>query len=282
MKKFYSLFLLGVLLMGLVACHSPEENLPAKEQEMSFQEEEQRGGADPVFSVQEPRVSEEETRTEEEIAPEELEALIESKEGFVSLPGKEGEELYYLVEGEPYLGWMKEEDNYYFFQPEKGDHLLQGAAAKGLVKAEGDYYLFGEDHILIREDTKRENKTYVLDRVYSNLLFLVEEIPAGDHKVYTVQKTVSGILLGYTGFYEPEEGQLRYFLEGKMARGWIQDGDNRYYARLGSGSLAKGWQYIDGNWYYFRQGSGSQVTGRQYIDGKWRQFSEDGVLEGER
>ena len=73
----------------------------------------------------------------------------------------------------------------------------------------------------------------------------------------------------------------KYYIDfnGKIAKGWIKDGNTYYYGDPTTGVLAKNkWLQINGTWYYFNYFT--MATGYCYtVDGLY-QFSESGAMIG--
>ena len=73
----------------------------------------------------------------------------------------------------------------------------------------------------------------------------------------------------------------KYYIDfnGKIAKGWIKDGNTYYYGDPTTGVLAKNkWLQINGTWYYFNYFT--MATGYCYTDDGLYQFSESGAMIG--
>ena len=73
----------------------------------------------------------------------------------------------------------------------------------------------------------------------------------------------------------------KYYIDfnGKIAKGWIKDGNTYYYGDPTTGVLAKNkWLQINGTWYYFNYFT--MATGYCYADDGLYQFSESGAMIG--
>ena len=73
----------------------------------------------------------------------------------------------------------------------------------------------------------------------------------------------------------------KYYVDfnGKIAKGWIKDGNTYYYGDPTTGVLAKNkWLQINGTWYYFNYFT--MATGYCYTDDGLYQFSESGAMIG--
>ena len=73
----------------------------------------------------------------------------------------------------------------------------------------------------------------------------------------------------------------KYYIDfnGKIAKGWIKDGNTYYYGDPTTGVLAKNkWLQINGTWYYFNYFT--MATGYCYTEDGLYQFSESGAMIG--
>ena len=73
----------------------------------------------------------------------------------------------------------------------------------------------------------------------------------------------------------------KYYIDfnGKIAKGWIKNGDTYYYADSTTGVLVKNkWLQINGTWYYFNYFT--MATGYCYTEDGLYQFSESGAMIG--
>ena len=73
----------------------------------------------------------------------------------------------------------------------------------------------------------------------------------------------------------------KYYIDfnGKIAKGWIKDGNTYYYGDPTTGVLAKNkWLQINGTWYYFNYFT--MATGYCYTEDGLYQFSDSGAMIG--
>ncbi len=59
--------------------------------------------------------------------------------------------------------------------------------------------------------------------------------------------------------------------------GWYEDEEGNYYFYI-DGEMVTGWEEIDGDWYFFNE-DGIMQTGWEKVNGKWYYLNEDGAME---
>ena len=140
-------------------------------------------------------------------------------------------------------GWVKEYDNYYYYQND--------VKLRGWQKLDGNWYFFDESGAMATGWLVNDGKIYYLDEF--------------------------GVM--QTGWMTIEGERYFFSVTGAMQRGFKSISETTYYFDR-EGRMKIGWQEIDGNKFYF-DNTGAMLTGSQEINGYSYVFNYDGVLISE-
>ena len=188
------------------------------------------------------------------------------KNGVFTVDGK----MYYFDEnGKMLIGFRQPEGEEDWYCADENGVLYAG----GWTELEGDYYYFEPDGRMKRNSWLEENGEKYYLTSWGTLL------KDGTYNIdgvsYTFDKDGK---LQHTPVAEwrQESGGYRYYIDGAMQTGWVQEGQKWYY--LGAdGYMATGWKQL-GAWYYFGS-DGAMQTGWLNDGGAWYYFSSDGAMQ---
>ena len=155
-----------------------------------------------------------------------------------------------LLSGEHYFTDGRSDQWYYFYEKDDEHGHKKGEMATGWQKHSGNDYYYNEKGEMA-------------------------------HGVYEI----NGVSYGFdewTGAVLSGERYIdhawRYFYEdGKMAKGWTDHHDHRYYYN-DDGSMRYGEYYMDNGWYYFDEVTGIMATGWKDHHGQHYFYNWDGTM----
>ncbi|WP_249745511.1 5'-nucleotidase C-terminal domain-containing protein [Mesobacillus boroniphilus] len=116
------------------------------------------------------------------------------------------------------------------------------------------------------KDEGRIHDLFVVD--YEILSEYIEKhspvAPTVEGRIVAEQTPVEEVM---DGWYEDEEGNYYFFIDGEMVTGWEEiDGD--WYFFNEDGIMQTGWVKVNGKWYYLKQ-DGSMETGWIKLGNRW-------------
>jgi glucan-binding YG repeat protein len=181
-----------------------------------------------------------------------------------------------------YSGWVNEDGNWYFYDPETG------TTRTGWVDYEGKRFYMNDTGIMQTGWISVDGKWYYLDekgvmqvgwKLYKDKWYYLDETGAMqtgwelvNGKWYYLAENgtmVSGWLL--------ENGKWYYLAaDGSMKTGWLKSGTKWYY--LSSKGMVTKWSQIGGKWYFFDQ-NGAMKTGWIKDGEKWYYLESSGSMK---